>query len=108
MTQVSDRELTAVTSNPLAMEGIEFIEYSTSKPQALGQVLEMMGFLPIARHRSREVLLYRQGDMNVIVNAHASGQPRAIQPAETPAIAAIALRVRDGATAYRYAIDRGA
>ncbi|TMG84517.1 MAG: 4-hydroxyphenylpyruvate dioxygenase, partial [Betaproteobacteria bacterium] len=46
MTQLSDRELTAVASNPLAMDGIEFIEYSTSKPQALGQVLEMMGFHP--------------------------------------------------------------
>jgi len=68
----------------------------------------MMGFRPIARHRSREVLLYRQGDMNVIVNAHAGGQARAVQPSETPMIAAIALRVRNAATAYRYAIDRGA
>jgi 4-hydroxyphenylpyruvate dioxygenase len=54
------------------------------------------------------VLLYRQGDMNVIVNAHAGGQPRAVLPSETPVIAAIALRVRDAAAAYRYAIDRGA
>lgn len=104
----SDRELTDVPSNPLGLAGIEFIEYSTSKPQALGQVLEMMGFHPVARHRSREVLLYRQGDMNVIVNAHAGGQSRAVEPSETPVIAAIALRVRDAAEAYRYAIDRGA
>jgi 4-hydroxyphenylpyruvate dioxygenase len=90
------------------LDGIEFIEYSTSKPQALGQVLEMMGFRPIARHRSREVLLYRQGAMNVIVNAHVSDLPRTVQPAETPVIAAIALRVRDAAAAYRHAIDRGA
>src|SRR6202048_1900257 len=108
MTTLTYRELSSVPANPWALDGIEFIEYSTSKPQALGQVLEMMGFRPIARHRSREVLLYRQGDMNVIVNAHAGGQPRAVQPAETPVIAAIALRVRDAATAYRYAIDRGA
>jgi 4-hydroxyphenylpyruvate dioxygenase len=90
------------------LDGIEFIEYSTSKPQALGQVLEMMGFRPVARHRSREVLLYRQGEMNVIVNAHAGSLPRTVQPAETPVIAAIALRVRDAAAAYRHAIDRGA
>jgi shikimate dehydrogenase len=46
------------------------------RPQALGQVLEQMGFRPVARHRSREVLLYRQGGMNVIVNAHrATGLP---------------------------------
>ena len=99
MNRPSERELAIEENNPLEMEGIEFIEYSTSKPQALGQVLEMMGFRPIARHRSREVLLYRQGDMNVIVNAHAGGQARAVQPSETPMIAAIALRVRNAATA---------
>ncbi|MDO9203618.1 MAG: 4-hydroxyphenylpyruvate dioxygenase, partial [Hydrogenophaga sp.] len=43
-------------ANPLGLDGIEFVEYATTKPQALGQVLEMMGFRPVARHRSREVL----------------------------------------------------
>ncbi len=108
MTETSDRELIADATNPLGLDGIEFIEYSTSKPQALGQVLEMMGFRPIARHRSREVLLYRQGEMNIIVNAHVSDLPRTVHPAETPVIAAIALRVRDAAAAYRHAIERGA
>jgi len=98
----------AGVGNPLGMDGIEFVEFTTSKPQALGQVLEMMGFRPIARHRSREVLLYRQGDMNIIVNAHAGGQDRSSPPSETPAIAAVALRVRDAAEAYRHAIERGA
>src|SRR5260221_6587092 len=108
MTETSDRELIADADNPLGLDGIEFIEYSTSKPQALGQVLEMMGFRPIARHRSREVLLYRQGGMNVIVNAHVSSLPRTVQPAEAPVIAAIAFRVHDASAAYRHAIDRGA
>jgi 4-hydroxyphenylpyruvate dioxygenase len=108
MTETSDRELIAGAANPLGLDGIEFIEYSTSKPQALGQVLEMMGFRPVARHRSREVLLYRQGAMNVIVNAHVSGLPRTVQPAESPVIAAVAFRVHDAAAAYRHAIERGA
>ena len=108
MTRLTDRELSDDSGNPLDMDGIEFIEFATSRPQALGQVLEMMGFHPIARHRSREVLLYRQGEMNVIVNAHGEGQHRAVQPGETPAIAAIALRVRDAAAACRHAVQRGA
>ena len=103
-----NREAIADASNPLGLDGIEFIEYSTSMPQALGQVLEMMGFRPIARHRSREVLLYRQGDMNVIVNAHISELPRAAPPAETPVISAIALRVRSAAAAYRQVLEQGA
>lgn len=108
MSESSDRELIADASNPLGLAGIEFVEYSTAKPQALGQVLEMMGFRPVARHRSREVLLYRQGEMNVIVNAHAGGTPRAMPPGDVPVIAAVALRVRDAAAAYRRAIARGA
>ncbi len=104
----SDREHISDASNPLGLDGIEFIEYATTKPQAFGQLLETMGFRPIARHRSREVLLYRQGDMNVIVNAHVAARPRATQPRETPAIAAIALRVRDAAAAYRHVVDAGA
>lgn len=102
------REGLQAPSNPLGMEGIEFIEYATPKPQALGQVLEAMGFHPIARHRSREVLLYRQGDMNVIVNAHAPETAGLEGANPTPVIAALALRVRDAASAYRQALERGA
>jgi 4-hydroxyphenylpyruvate dioxygenase len=103
----ADRESVTETANPLGLDGIEFIEYTTSKPQALGQVLETMGFRPIARHRSREVLLYRQGGINIIVNAHHAVLPEAASE-ERPMIAAIALRVRDAAAAYRRALERGA
>jgi 4-hydroxyphenylpyruvate dioxygenase len=108
MPAASDREAIGELPNPLGLAGIEFIEYATSRPQALGQLLETMGFRPIARHRSREVLLYRQGRMNVVINAHASARPSSVQPTETPMIAAIALRVRDAAAAYKRALDRGA
>ena len=102
------REAIPDNLNPLGMEGIEFIEYSTSKPQALGQVLEKMGFKPIARHRSREVTLYRQGEINIIINAHDAALSHRSRPTETPVIAAIALRVRDATAAYHRALDLGA
>jgi 4-hydroxyphenylpyruvate dioxygenase len=98
----ADREALGQLPNPLGLAGIEFIEYRTGRPQALGQLLETVGFHPVARHRSREVTLYRQGPMNVIVNAH--GAPGDL----TPAIAAVAVRVRDAGAAYRRALDRGA
>jgi 4-hydroxyphenylpyruvate dioxygenase len=94
--------------NPVGLDGVEFIEYATTRPQALGQVLEMMGFRPIARHRSREVTLYRQGEMNVVVNAHPRDAEGATHGTEAPAISAVALRVRDARAAYRYALERGA
>ena len=76
----TEREDIRTPDNPIGMDGIEFIEYATSKPQALGQVLEMMGFRPIARHRSREVMLYRQGEVNIIVNAHHSLHSQSAAP----------------------------
>lgn len=95
-------------SNPLGLDGIEFIEYATARPQALGHVLEMMGFRPVARHRSREVLLYRQGALNIVINAHPpAGEGEAALP-EAPEIAAMAVRVRDARAAYQDVIDRGA
>lgn len=95
-------------SNPIGLDGVEFIEYATSRPAALGQVLEMMGFRPVARHRSREVLLYRQGGINIVVNAHPRDADGATHGEEAPAISAIALRVRDARAAYRYVLEHGA
>jgi 4-hydroxyphenylpyruvate dioxygenase len=94
--------------NPIGLAGIEYIEYATSKPQALGHVLETLGFKPVARHRSREVLLYRQGGMNVIVNAHPGVLRGMRAPDEAPRITALALRVRDAQSAYERLLERGA
>ena len=108
MTNALDREAVPEPQNPLGIDGIEFIEFATSRPQALGGVLETFGFRPIARHRSREVELYRQGTMNIIVNAQPADVPRTVMPTERPVISAFALRVRDAQDAYRRALELGA
>ena len=108
MAAVPDREAIPEPHNPLGMDGLEFIEFATSKPQALNGVLEAIGFRPVARHRSREVELYRQGTMNVVVNAQAADVPRTVQPVERPIISAFAIRVRDAEAAFRRALDLGA
>jgi 4-hydroxyphenylpyruvate dioxygenase len=95
-------------ANIIGLDGIEFIEFATGKPQQLGQVLEMMGFRPVARHRSREVLLYRQGGLNIVVNAHPLDAEGEGSLPETPTIAAVAVRVRDARAAYQYVLERGA
>ena len=88
-------------SNPVGMDGIEFIEYATAQPQALGTVLQRMGFMPVAHHRSREVTLYRQGGMNLVVNSHNAREA-------APQISAIALRVRDAGQAWTHSLALGA
>lgn len=51
MTSAPDRESLADATSPLGLDGIEYIGFSTAKPQAFGQVLETMGFRPVARRR---------------------------------------------------------
>src|SRR6266581_4219787 len=102
------REPNPEPNNPLGVDGIEFIEYASSQPQALGSLLQTMGFVPVARHRSREVMLYRQGPMNLIVNSHPDALTGTSAPAATPELKAIALRVRDAAFAWRRSQDLGA
>jgi 4-hydroxyphenylpyruvate dioxygenase len=108
-TTADDRESIGDVPNPLGLQGIEYIEYTTAQPQALGQLLEQLGFQPVARHRSREVLLYRQGAMNIVVNTYAGvvkGRPAADDGA--PRITAMALRVRDARLAFERALELGA
>jgi 4-hydroxyphenylpyruvate dioxygenase len=95
-------------TNPLGIDGIEFIEYATAHPLALCALLEQMGFVATARHRSREVTLYRQGTMNVIVNADPRALTQSGNESQWTTLSAIALRVRDADAAYQRAIDLGA
>jgi 4-hydroxyphenylpyruvate dioxygenase len=108
MKSVTDRESVPEPPNPIGMDGVEFIEFATSRPQALGGVLEKMGFHPIARHRSREVELYRQGSMNLVVNSQPADVPPTLEPAEPTTVSAFAIRVRDADAAFRRALDLGA
>ncbi len=100
-----DREGIPEGPNRLGLAGIEFIEYVTQRPQALGRVLEDMGFQPVARHRSREVVLYRQGDMNLVVNANPDDARSA---GDQPMLSAVAFRVLDARMAHERCLQLGA
>lgn len=104
----ADREAIGDIPNPLGLAGIEYVEYTTSQPQALGHVLELAGFSPVARHRSREVTLYRQGPMNLVVNAEPGVVQRTAARGGSPFISAVALRVHDARAAYERALAEGA
>lgn len=102
------REAVPEAPNRIGLAGIEFIEYATLRPQALGQVLEAMGFRPVARHRSREIILYRQGAMNLVVNAHPDDARVSALEGGHPVISAVAFRVADAGQAHRRCLDLGA
>ena len=94
--------------NPMATDGFEFIEYAAPDPKALGALFEQMGFAAIARHRHKDVTLYRQGEINFIINAETDSFGQRFARQHGPSICAIAFRVDDAAYAYRRALDLGA
>ena len=50
--------------NPMGLMGFEFIEFASPTPNVIEPVLESMGFSHVANHRSKDVALYRQGEIN--------------------------------------------
>jgi len=94
--------------NPLGTDGFEFIEYAAPDPVALGRLFEQMGFIAVAKHRSKNVLLYRQGEINFIVNAEPDSFAQSFARVHGPSICAIAFRVKDAALAGASAVKHGA
>jgi 4-hydroxyphenylpyruvate dioxygenase len=94
--------------NPVGTDGFEFIEYTAPDPKALGKLFEQMGFTAVARHRHKNVTLYRQGEINFIVNGEQDSFAQRFARLHGPSICAIAFRVQDAAKAYKQALEKGA
>jgi 4-hydroxyphenylpyruvate dioxygenase len=94
--------------NPMGTDGFEFVEYTAPDPGLLGGLFEQMGFSAVARHRSKDVILYRQGQVNFIVNREADSFAQSFARVHGPSACAFAIRVKDAAKAYQRAIDLGA
>jgi 4-hydroxyphenylpyruvate dioxygenase len=94
--------------NPMGTDGFEFIEYAAPDPKALGALFEQMGFVAIARHRHKDVTLYRQGDINFIINAEKDSFAQRFARKHGPSVCAFALRVKDAAYAYKRLLELGA
>ncbi len=95
-------------ANPVGTDGFEFIEYAAPDPKALGQLFEQMGFTAAARHRHKDVTLYRQGDINFLVNAEPDSFAQRFARLHGPSVCAIAFRVQDAAKAYQHTLELGA
>jgi len=95
-------------NNPMGTDGFEFVEFTAPDTDGLGQVFEAMGFRIVGRHRSKNVLHYRQGDINFILNAEPASPAEAFAAAHGPSACAMAFRVKDARAAYERALSLGA
>ena len=94
--------------NPLGLDGFEFIEFSAPEKGLLEPVFERMGFARIARHRSKDVDLWRQGEINLIANYEPKSPAAYFAAEHGPSACGMAFRVKNARVAYDEAIARGA
>jgi 4-hydroxyphenylpyruvate dioxygenase len=94
--------------NPMGTDGFEFVEYTAPDPELLRSLFERMGFPVVARHRSKNVTLHRQGDVNFIINAEPGGFGQRFAQQHGPSACAMAFRVKDAAAAFKRAVELGA
>jgi len=94
--------------NPMGTDGFEFVEFTGPDIAHLESLFTSLGFAPVAQHRSKNVTLWRQGDINFIVNAEPESFAQSFQRVHGPCACAMAFRVADAAQAYARAIALGA
>ncbi|NBC97248.1 MAG: 4-hydroxyphenylpyruvate dioxygenase [Deinococcus-Thermus bacterium] len=94
--------------NPMGTDGFEFVEYTAPDPTDLARLFETLGFTAVGRHRSKDVSLYRQGDVNFVVNAEPDSFAQAFAKVHGPSACAMGFRVADARYAFERAVELGA
>ena len=95
-------------NNPMGLDGFEFVEFSARAPGELEPVFEMLGFRRVAVHRSKDVHLWRQGDINLVVNYEPKSLAAYYSEEHGPSACGMAFRVKDAPAAYERALNLGA
>jgi 4-hydroxyphenylpyruvate dioxygenase len=100
--------MTDLFENPMGLEGFEFVEFSADHSGMLEDVFSRLGFIEVAKHRSKEVTLWRQGDINFIINYEPKTPAAYFTEEHGPSACGMAFRVKDAQLAYQRAIELGA
>ncbi len=103
--------MTVNPTNPLGTDGFEFVEFTAPTADGIAELhrlFEMMGFSAVARHRRKDVTLFRQGNINFLVNGTPYTHFEQFARAHGPSACAMGWRVRDAVQAHAYALAQGA
>ncbi len=94
--------------NPMGLDGFEFVEFAAPDVSVLENAFRLLGFTEVARHRSKDVTLWRQGDINFIINNEPKSQAWYFAREHGPCACGMAFRVKDAHHAYNRALEQGA
>jgi 4-hydroxyphenylpyruvate dioxygenase len=107
-TQVADQTSILGLENPMGTDGFEFVEYTAPDTELLRSLFTRMGFPEVARHKSKDVTLHKQGDCNFIINAEPGSYAEQYAREHGPSACAMGFRVKDAKAAHDRAIKLGA
>ena len=96
------------TENPAGTDGFEFVEFAHPEPEKLRQLFTQMGFIPVAQHKTKAITVWRQGDINYILNAELDSFGSRFVGAHGPCAPSMGWRVAKAKHAYEHAISKGA
>ena len=99
---------TISATNPAGTDGFEFVEYAHPNPGELHALFRLMGYSPVARHKTKKITVYRQGDINYLVNEEPGSHGYGFVAAHGPCAPSMAFRVVDAKLAYERALSLGA
>ena len=94
--------------NPMGLDGFEFVEFASPDPAVLETAFDLLGFTAVAKHRSKDVTLYRQGGINFILNNEPRSYADYFAQEHGPSACGMAFRVHDAHAAYERALELGA
>lgn len=94
--------------NPMGLDGFEFVEFASQEPEKLAALFEKLHFTAIAKHRTKQVTLYRQGQVNFILNQEPNSYAMHFAKEHGPCACAMAFRVKDAKKAFDRAVSLGA
>ncbi len=95
-------------ANPAGTDGFEFVEFAHPQPEVLDKLFRQMGYTPVAKHKSKNITLYRQGDINYLLNAEPGSHAARFVSDHGPCAPAMAWRVVDAQHALKRAVEMGA
>lgn len=96
------------TANPAGTDGFAFLEFATNDTQKLINQFESMGLTPFAKHKSADIIIYKQNDINFIINNTRGSMAEKFAAAHGASACAMGFRVKDAKAAYERAIQLGA
>lgn len=94
--------------NPVGLNGMEFVEFASPEPQDLERLFEKFGFKKVAQHKTKDVRLFRQNQVNFIINNEPDTFAHQFAKNHGPSICATGFRVENAEAAHQTAVSRGA